>query len=425
MVSKFSHLYSKNAREMKASEIRELLKITERKEIISFAGGLPNPEAFPVERVREITNYLLDEKGANILQYGTTEGVTELRKAIADRMNKKGMDITYNNVLVTSGSQQALDLVSKAFLDPDDTVVVGAPTYLGATNAFKSYGAVMESVPIDNEGMDPDLLEDKLRLLQMHGRSPEMLYLIPAFQNPSGVTISHPRRKRILEIAREFDMLVIEDAPYSELRYSGEAVRPMKTMDDDGRVVYMGTFSKVLAPGFRIAWIVADKDILNKLIIVKQAADLCTNTFGQYIAAEYLTRGYIDQHLEVIKAMYKKKRDRMLAAMEKEFPPEARWTRPEGGMFIWVTLPEYIDTMEMFSRALENNVAYVHGASFYADRSGKNTLRLNFTYATDAEIDEGIKRLAATVKQEIADHQRKNGPSKEFRTNEEGLVVGV
>jgi 2-aminoadipate transaminase len=424
MVNKFAHLYSKNAREMKASEIRELLKLTEKKEIISFAGGLPNPEAFPVEKVREICNYLLDEKGANILQYGTTEGVTELRKAIAERMNKKGMNITYHNVMITSGSQQALDLVAKTFLDPDDTVIVGAPTYLGGTKAFESYGAIMESVPEDELGMNPDLLEEKIKLLQMHGRNPELLYLIPAFQNPSGVTMPMDRRKRILEIAREYDMLIIEDAPYSELRYTGTAIKPMKTMDTDGRIIYLGTFSKVLAPGFRIAWCIADTDILNKLVIVKQSSDLCTNTFGQYIAAEYLTRGYIDEHLEKIKTLYKGKMYRMLAAMDKHFPPEAKWTRPEGGMFIWVTLPENIDTKEMFTRALEHNVAYVHGASFFANKNGKNTMRLNFTYATDEQIDEGIKRLGQTIKDEIAAH-KKEGPTKAFKTNEEGMVIGV
>jgi 2-aminoadipate transaminase len=409
---------------MKASEIRELLKLTERKEVISFAGGLPNPEAFPVEKVREICNHLLDEKGPSILQYGTTEGVTELRHAIADRMNKKGMNITFHNVLITSGSQQALDLIGKAFLDPDDTVLVGAPTYMGGTNAFKSYGAIMESVKVDENGMDPDSLEEKIRLLQMHGRSAELLYLIPAFQNPSGVTLSLERRRRIMEIATEYDMLVIEDAPYSELRYSGETIKSMKSMDEDGRVIYLGTFSKVLAPGFRVAWCIADRDILQKLIIVKQAVDLCTNTFGQHIAAEYLNRGYIDEHIQKIKTLYKRKRDHMLAAMDRHFPPEAKWTKPEGGMFIWVTLPECIDTKEMFSRALENNVAYVHGASFFADHSGKNTMRLNFTYATDDEIEEGIKRLAATIKQEIAD-RRAHDKSKEFKVNGDGLVVGV
>jgi 2-aminoadipate transaminase len=424
MVNKFAHLYSKNAREMKASEVRELLKLTERKEVISFAGGLPNPKAFPVEKVREICNYLLDEKGANVLQYGTTEGVTELRKAIAERMIKKGMNITYQNVMITSGSQQALDLIAKTLLDPDDTVIVGAPTYLGGTNAFKSYGAVMESIPEDELGMNPDLLEDKIKMLQMHGRNPELLYLIPAFQNPSGVTMPLDRRKRILEIAREYDLLIIEDAPYSELRYTGEAVKPMKTMDVDGRVIYLGTFSKVLAPGFRVAWCIAEQDLLNKLVIVKQSSDLCTNTFGQYIAAEYLTRGYIDEHLENIKKLYKGKMLCMLAAMDKYFPPEAKWTRPEGGMFIWVTLPENIDTKEMFTRALEHNVAYVHGASFFANKNGKNTMRLNFTYATDEQIDEGIKRLGQTIKDEIAAH-KKDGPGKAFKTNEEGLVMGV
>jgi len=417
-------MYSRNAKEMKASEIRELLKLTENAEIISFAGGLPNPQAFPVDRIREIVNNLLDEKGGQILQYGTTEGVTELRKAIADKMNKKGMNITYKNVLITAGSQQALDLISKTFLDPGDMVIVGAPTYLGGTNAFKSYGAVMEGVPLDEDGVNPDLLAAKLHLLQMHGKHPEILYLVPSFQNPAGVTITEERRREILEIAREYDMIVVEDSPYSELRYSGDSVPSMKSMDTDGHVIYLGTFSKILAPGFRVAWCIAEADLLNKLTIVKQAADLCTNTFGQHIAAEYVTRGYLDEHVETIKTLYKTKRDKMLAAMEAHFPKEAVWTKPDGGMFIWATLPEYIDTKEMFARAVENNVAYVNGAAFFADHSGRNTMRLNFTYATDEQIDIGIKRLADTIKQEISDFKDEK-PSKKFLPDEEGLVVGV
>ena len=424
MVSKFSHLYSKNAREMKASEIRELLKLTENPEIISFAGGLPDPKAFPLDKIKEIVNRLLDEKGGQILQYGTTEGVTELRKAIADRMNKKGMNITYKNVLITAGSQQALDLISKTFLDPGDMIIVGAPTYLGGTNAFRSYNAEMEGIPLDEDGMDPDLLAAKLHLLQMHGKHPEILYLIPSFQNPAGVTITEERRREILEVAREYDMIVIEDSPYSELRYSGKSVPPMKSMDTDGRVIYLGTFSKILAPGFRVAWCIAEHDLLNKLTIVKQAADLCTNTLGQYIATEYITKGYLDEHVEKIKAIYVAKRDRMLAAMDEHFPIVANWTKPDGGMFIWVTLPEYIDTKDMFPRAIDNNVAYVNGAAFFADHSGKNTMRLNFTYATHEQIDIGIKRLADTIKQEILDFKDEK-PSKKFMPDEEELVLGV
>ena len=424
MVSKFSHLYSKNAREMKASEIRELLKLTENHEIISFAGGLPDPKAFPLDKIKEIVNRLLDENGGQILQYGTTEGVTELRKAIADRMNKKGMDITYKNVLITAGSQQALDLISKTFLDPGDMIVVGAPTYLGGTNAFKSYNAEMEGIPLDEDGIDPEILAAKLHLLQMHGKHPEILYLIPSFQNPAGVTITEERRREILEIAREYDMIVIEDSPYSELRYSGKSVPPMKSMDIDGRVIYLGTFSKILAPGFRVAWCIAEHDLLNKLTIVKQAADLCTNTLGQYIAAEYVTGGYLDEHVEKIKSIYVAKRDKMLAAMDEHFPKEAKWTKPDGGMFIWVTLPEYIDTKDMFPRAIDNNVAYVNGAAFFADHSGKNTMRLNFTYATHEQIDIGIKRLADTIKQELLDFKDEK-PSKKFMPDEEELVLGV
>ena len=227
-----------------------------------------------------------------------------------------------------------------------------------------------------------------------------------------------------IEIAKVRVLILIEDSPYSELRYSGEKVPSMKSMDVDGRVIYLGTFSKILAPGFRVAWCIAEHDLLNKLTIVKQAADLCTNTLGQHIAAEYVTKGYLDEHVEKIKAIYVAKRDKMLAAMDKHFPKEAKWTKPDGGMFIWVTLPEYIDTKEMFPRAIENNVAYVNGAAFFADHSGKNTMRLNFTYATDEQIDIGIKRLADTIKQEILDFKDEK-PSKKFMPDEEGLVLGV
>lgn len=423
MTSEFSHMFSRLSRSMKASEIRELLKLTERGEIISFAGGLPNPEAFPVKHVRQITNDLLDNKGAQILQYGTTEGVTALRQALADRLGKRGFNIERKNVLITAGSQQGLDLVSKVFLDPGDLVVLSAPTYLAATNAFKSYGALMESIPIDGEGMPPDLLEERMELLRTHGKHPKLLYLVPSFQNPAGVTIPLARRRKLLDLAIEYDMVLVEDSPYSELRYSGEQVPPIKSMDEDGRVIYLGTFSKILAPGFRIAWCIAEGDILNKLIIVKQAADLCTNTFGQHIAAEYITRGYLDEHIVKIKAMYKNKRDLMLTAMEKHFPKEAKWTRPDGGMFIWVTLPEHIDTKEMFERAIENNVAYVVGSAFHADRSGKNTMRLNYTFASDGQIEVGIKRLADTIREELEASKEKK--PKKFEPDEEGLVVGV
>jgi 2-aminoadipate transaminase len=423
MTGEFSHMFSRLSTNMRASEIRELLKLLEKGEIISFAGGLPNPAAFPIKEIREICLDLIDNKASQVLQYGTTEGVNELRHQLAKRMRKKGMDVDHRNILVTQGSQQALDLIGKVFIDPDDIVLVGAPTYLGADNAFKSYGAVLESIPLDNKGMPPDLLNEKIHLLKTHGKHPDLLYLVPSFHNPAGCTIPTSRREEIMQIAVDNDLVLVEDSPYSELRYSGKQVKPFKVIDPDGRVIYLGTFSKILAPGFRIAWCVAEGEILHKLIIMKQAADLCTNPFGQHVAAEYLSRGYIDTHVEKIKALYKSKRDKMIAAIEKHFPKDVKWTKPDGGMFIWVTLPECIDTREMFPRAVENNVAYVIGSAFYSDGRVSSSMRLNYTFATDEQIDIGIKRLADTIKEEMAMKVKK--PKEKIERDRDGMIIGV
>ncbi len=419
----YTRLFSKRAQGMKASEIRELLKITQNKEIISFAGGLPSPEAFPIEDVKNICNKVLDEDGANALQYCATEGVTKLREAIAQRMNNQGMDVTYKNILITTGAQQGLDLIGKTFLNTGDIVIVGAPTYLGGTNAFNSYMAKMESIPLDNEGMSPDLLEEKLNKLNLHGSNPKLLYIIPSFQNPSGVTLTQSRRKKILDIAHEYDVLISEDNPYSKLRYDGKENSTIYSMDKENSTIYLGTFSKVLSPGLRIAWTIAPQQLMNKLIITKQASDLCTSTFGQYLAYEYLAQGLIDIHIEKIKDLYRKKRDTMLAALDKYFPQGATWTKPEGGMFIWVTLPEYIDTGQMIERAIENKVAYVIGAAFHADRSGKNCMRLNYTYSSIDKIDEGIRKLAMTIENEIEMHKKKD--ESPYKLDEDGLITGV
>ncbi len=409
---------------MKASEIRELLKITQNKEIISFAGGLPSPEAFPISDVQNICQKVLEEDGRTALQYCATEGITKLREALAKRMvDKEGMDVTAKNILITTGSQQGLDLIGKTFLNTGDTVIVGAPTYLGGTNAFNTYRAKMEGIKLDGEGMHPDLLADKLRSLNLHGSNPKLLYIIPSFQNPSGVTLPESRRKKILDIAHEYDVLILEDNPYSELRYDGESIRSIYSMDKENRTIYLGTFSKVLAPGLRVAWTVAPQELMNKLIITKQAADLCTSTFAQYMAYEYLAQGLMDTHIEKIKDIYRIKRDTMLASLDKYFPPGTTWTKPEGGMFIWAKLPEEIDTGLMIERAIENKVAYVIGAAFHADRSGKNCMRLNYTYASLDKIDEGIKKLADTIKNEMDLLKKK--PETSYKPDDDGLITGV
>lgn len=394
-------LLSERAKGMQASEIRELLRLTQQPEIISFAGGLPNPGAFPTTEIKEICKDVLEKDFALALQYGSTEGVDSLREVLANRLNKKQMNITKDNIVVTTGSQQCLDLISKVFLNPGDDIIVGAPTYIGALSSFRAFQSKMTSIPLDNNGMKIDVLEEELEKMRKQGKRPKFIYLVPTFQNPAGVTMSEERRKKIIELSMEYETVLIDDDPYGELRFSGTDVKPLKSFDKEGTVIYMGTFSKVLCPGFRTAWLVASEDLLSKLSLAKQSTDLCSNTFVQYIAYEYINRGYIDTHIEKIKKMYSKKRDLMLNAMEEHFPDGAKWTKPDGGMFSWATLPKVVDTKEMFHKAVKEKVAYIHGAAFHADRSGRNTMRLNFSHSDDDIIEEGIKRLAKVIKNEM------------------------
>ncbi len=400
---------------MKRSEIRELLKLIQKPEIISFAGGLPNPQAFPVESTRKIINQLLDESGEKVLQYGSTEGLNPLRDELAKRMSERGMDVERDDILITHGSQQALDLLSKVLLDPDDTIIVGSPTYLGATGAFRAFEADMESVKVREDGMDLDLLRQKIEELISEGDKPKFIYVVLTFQNPSGATMSAEKRHELLEIASEYDLLIVEDSPYSYLRYEGEKKPHLMSIDDDDHVLRLETFSKILAPGFRIAWATGPEELIEKMVIAKQATDLCTNPFGQFVAYEYLSQGIMDDHLEEIKDLYNKKRLTMLDAMEEHFPEEATWTRPNGGMFIWAELPESIDTREMLDKAVEENVAYVVGDAFFVEDDGHNTMRLNFTHSTKENIKKGIKKLGKVIKEELeaSKHKKPSGKQEE------------
>lgn len=386
---------------MRASEIRELLRITQQPEIISFAGGLPNPKAFPVKEIKEICKDVLEKDYVLALQYGTTEGHDNLREVLANRLNKKRFNITKDNIVITTGSQEGLDLLSKVLLNPGDDIIVGAPTYIGALSSFRAFQSKMASIPLDSKGMKVDILEETLKKMKKEGRKTKFIYLVPTFQNPAGVTMSEERRKRMIELSLEYETLLVEDDPYGELRFKGNEVRALKSFDKDGTVIYLGTFSKILCPGFRTAWLVASEDLLHKFSLAKQSTDLCSNTFVQYIAYEYIRRGYIDKHIEKIKKMYSKKRDLMLEAIEKHFPDGAKWTKPEGGMFCWATLSKEVDTKEMFNKAIKEKVAYIHGAAFHADGSGRNTMRLNFSHSEDDIIEEGIKRLAKVIKSEM------------------------
>ena len=393
--------FSEIAKALRASEIRELLKLTQQPEIISFAGGLPNPESFPVEDIKEIVKNLLQTEGAKILQYGSTEGVNGFRDTLAkmmkERCNVSG--VKRENILITAGSQQALYLLAKIFVDPGDKVVIEAPTYIGILTAFQSFKPDYVAVEMDDNGMDTEILEEKLKKIKNEGGKPKLIYVIPTFQNPAGVTMSLDRRKHLLELADEYDVLVVEDNPYGELRYSGEPLPSLKSMDRNNSVIYLGTFSKILAPGFRLAWMIAHEEIIKKSVLAKQGIDLCTNTFGQYIANEYISKGYLNRHIPEIIALYKRKRDLMLRMMDEYFPDYVKWTKPDGGMFLWVTLPENMNAEKMFQKAIENKVAYVIGSAFYPKRDHKNTLRLNFTYSSDEQIEEGIKRLAKVIRE--------------------------
>jgi len=411
MVVNIERLFSKRAGRLRSSEIRELLKLTQIPGMISFAGGLPNPLAFPVEVIQQCIDTTLKTNPSDALQYGTTEGVTQLRCALAKRMKKiKDINCELHDIIITSGAQQALSLVALCFIDPGDTYLTSAPAYLGAVQAFHAYEANCESIPMDHEGIDTDSLRRNIERLRRTGVHPKFIYCVPNFQNPSGETMSLTHRKELLDIASEYDFLIVEDDPYGELVFEGKPIPPIKSFDKKGRVIYMSTFSKILAPGFRLGWVIASKEVLDKFILAKQATDLCTNTFSQYVAYEYINGGYLDKQVEHIKKLYKRNRDVMLEELEKHFPKEVSWTVPKGGMFIWITLPKTIDTRLMFKKAMAKKVAYVIGEAFYPEGGNYNSMRLNFSYSDEKTIREGVQRLGEVIKEELNGFQRESYP---------------
>ncbi len=396
MAGTFEAHFSNRARQMKASDVRELLKLLKQPDMVSFAGGFPNPETFPAELIRGICDDVLRDDGTRILQYGITEGYQPLRDAVAGRMKGKGMAVASDDVLIVSGSQQVIDLVGKVFLDEGDTMIISAPTYLTALTGFRMYGAAFDAVPIDDDNMRMDLLEERLKEHSREGKVPDVLYALPNFQNPAGVTMPEANRRRLVDLANEYDFMILEDDPYGELRYVGEHIPPIKSFDDEGRVIYMGSFSKILSPGLRVGWVVAEPTVLRKLIIAKQSTDVCTNGLSQAIASEYITRGHVDRQISKIREIYGRKMRVMLDGMDEMMPDELTWTRPEGGMFLWATLPEGISSIELLDRAVEKKVAFVSGRAFFPDpEDGKGTMRLNFTHPSDEMITEGLKRLAS------------------------------
>lgn len=407
MITDLQAALSTSAKGMKRSAIRELLKYLGQPGLISFSGGFPSPLTFPVQELKEVTNEVMDKEANIALQYGSTEGDNLLRELLVKRYNAHGFNIGKENVIITTASQQALDLVGRVFIDPGDPVIVGLPSYLGGINAFHNYGAKMIGIPMDEEGEDPVYMEERIKEQIALGKRPKFIYLIPDFHNPAGMTMSERRRKQILDIAHRYDILILEDSPYRELRYEGEEQKTIYELDGTGHVILLGTFSKIFCPGFRIGWVIGHPDVLDKIVVAKQSADLCTPPFTQRIAARFMEKGLLDSKIEEIKKMYSVKQKGMLEALDEFMPEEFTWTRPEGGLFLMLEGPKYLDTNAVLLDCIkEANVAYVAGTSFFCDGGGHHTMRLNFSYESLETNREGAKRLGDFYKKLIANHNK-------------------
>jgi len=397
-VINYEPLFSNSAKSMKRSEIRELLKLTARPGIISFAGGLPAPDLFPVQEILEVTRAVMEREGKTALQYGPNHGDTRLREELAKMMRQDGVNISSNNLLIVTSSQQGLDLTGRIFIDPGDVVMTSRPTYVGAIQAFNSYGAKMIGIDQDEEGTQTAVLEAEIEKLAAKGIKPKFIYEVPDFQNPSGITMTLKRRQELLRIAETYDLIIVEDSPYRQLRFEGRTEPSLLGMNSE-RVLGLYTFSKILLPGFRLGWMAGPNDLIQKAVTAKQSVDLCSPPFNQAILYEYLKRGLLTKQIEVIIKAYREKRDFMLEMLNRHMPkrPGVKWTQPQGGLFLWVTLPEGMDTAEMFHSAIEKQVAYVVGTAFYPDGGGRNSFRMNFSYSSKAEIEEGVKRLGEVI----------------------------
>lgn len=391
--------FSTLASGLKASEIREILKLTTQPEIISFAGGLPAPEFFPIEELKKVDAEILEKEGMQAVQYGTTEGYLPLREKIAEHMKPAfGVDCSAEELMITSGSQQGLSLLSQIFLDPDDVVLVESPTYLGAINAFTLQHPRFIEVPTDEQGIIPEALE---KILQEHGKAVRLMYVIPEFQNPTGITWTEERRKAFMKVVGAYDFPIIEDDPYGELRYDGEKMKALKSLDTKGQLIFLGSFSKIFMPGLRLAWMAASPEILDKAVKLKQAVDLQSSSFAQRQAYYYMKRYDINEHVRNLVQVYGKRRTLMCETMKQYFPQGVTFTYPEGGLFTWVTLPEGMDATALMPKVLAEKVAYVPGGPFYPHGGHRNHFRLNYSNMPEDRIVEGVKRLAAVLTEEM------------------------
>lgn len=401
-LERYAGLFASRTGVMRSSAMRDLMAITARPEVISLAGGLPDTSTFPASTFAAQMTRIAQESAAEALQYGPTEGFAETVDCIVEVMGAEGMLVDPDDVMVTTGGQQAIDLICKTLVDPDDVVICEAPTYPGAASVFSSYQARAIQVDCDEEGMRIDLLEETLAELDREGTRPKFVYSVPSFQNPAGVTLSLQRRRRLVELAREREMLVVEDNPYGLLRYDGEPLPPLYQLEGGDYVIYVGTFSKILSPGIRLGWLVAPPPVMEKVVLGKQAADLCTSTLTQYFVREYFAERRWREYVDSVSEIYRERRDVMIAALREHFPAEATWTEPDGGLFIWATLPEYIDTGDLLAKALRANVAFVPGQGAYVrEDRGRNSMRLNFSGVGEADIREGVRRIGETIAEQM------------------------
>jgi 2-aminoadipate transaminase len=400
-LERYAGLFAERTTVMRSSAMRDLMAITARPEVISLAGGLPDTSTFPPQTFAAQMTRIAQSSAAEALQYGPTEGFEETKDCIVEVMAAEGMLPDPDDIIVTAGGQQAIDLVTKVLVDPGDVVICEAPTYPGAVPVFCSYQADVRQVECDEDGMRIDLLEELLEDLGAEGRRPKFIYTVPSFQNPAGVTLSLERRARLVELARLHELLIVEDSPYGLLRYGGEPLPPLYQLDGGDFVIYLGTFSKILSPGIRLGWAVAPPPVLEKIVLGKGAADLCTSSLTQYFVREYFSEGRWRGYVEDLVGLYRGRRDTMLAALAEFFPAEATWTEPEGGLFIWATLPDYIDTGDLLAKALRHDVAFVPGQAAYVDGRGRHSMRLNFSGVDDREIREGIRRIGAVIDEQV------------------------
>ncbi len=401
-IERYAGLFAKRTHQMRSSAMRDLMAITARPDVISLAGGLPDTSTFPAETFASVTAEIAYSSLAAALQYGPTEGFDATKERIVSVMAEEEMHADPEDMIVTTGGQQVIDLVAKTLVDPGDVVICEAPTYPGAVPVFSSYEADVVQIEMDSDGMRVDLLEEALERLERERRRPKFIYTVPTFQNPAGVTLSLPRRKRLVEIARERELLVLEDNPYGLLRYEGDPLPPLYALDGGDYVLYLGTFSKILSPGIRLGWLVAPAPVLAKAQLGKQAADLCTSSLTQQIVDVYFAQDRWRQYVADLCSLYRERRDAMLDALAEFFPPEAEWTRPDGGLFVWATLPDFIDTHDLLAKALrEEQVAFVPGAAAYVDGRGGSSMRLNFSGADADGIREGVRRIGKVVREQV------------------------